>query len=389
MATIEKLCDKKRDKPWRARIRRKGHPQLIKMFRTRANAERWARRQEDSIETFDLPLTIEALKHTTLRELVKRYVAEITPTKGCAASEAIVLNKFMERDICKLSLAAVSVTSKHAHDYIALRLKELWNGRPITPRTVRRELNSISHVFTTAKQKWGFDNLRNPFEGIRIKGSSFKRTRVLRPGEDQLLLAACESCRGLNKYYARLVILLAMCTGMRLQEIFNLHWRDIDRAARTITITESKTDDQQLIPGRVIVMPYLVEMVFETIEATDRIHRAGAANGLIFPMSKEAFKQTWNGLVKRAGIPSKEEDRAAGIPEHACGLEFLDLRREAGSQFNAADLNADQHDLMLGHNSNKIRGIYIAPAPSVVKAIADKLDRYTFDKTRDELRPES
>jgi integrase len=291
----------------------------------------------------------------------------------------------MERDIAKLSLAAVSVTSKHAHDYISLRLKELWNGRPITPRTVRRELNSISHVFTTARQKWGYENLRNPFEGIKIKGSSFRRTRVLRPREDDLLLQACESCRGLNKYYARLVILLAMCTGMRLQEIFNLHWRDISRAARTISINESKTDASQLIPGRVIVMPYLVEMVFDTIEVTDRLKRTGAGNGKIFPMTKEAFEQVWNGLVKRSGIPSREEDRKAGIPEHACGLEFLDLRREAGSRFNAADLNADQHDLMLGHNSNKVRGIYIAPSPAVVEAIADKLDRYTFGKTKDEI----
>jgi hypothetical protein len=66
----------------------------------------------------------------------------------------------MDRDICKLSLAAVSVTSKYAHDYINMRLKEVWYpkgakaGRPITPRTVRREINSISRVFSTAKQKW-------------------------------------------------------------------------------------------------------------------------------------------------------------------------------------------------------------------------------------------
>ena len=91
----------------------------------------------------------------------------------------------------------------------------------------------------------------------------------------------------------------------------------------------------------------------------------------IFPMTKEAFEQTWNGLVKRSGIPRRKQDAKNGIPEYAQGLEFFDLRREAGSRFNAADLNSDQHDLMLVHNLNKIRGVYIAPAPFVIKAIYD------------------
>jgi hypothetical protein len=102
-------------------------------------------------------------------------------------------------------------------------------------------------------------------------------------------------------------------------------------------------------------------------------------------MTKDAFKQAWKDIVKRSGIPSKEEDAKTGVPEHARGLEFLDLRREAGSRFNAADLNSDQHDLMLGHNENKIRGVYIAPSPQVVKAIADKLDRHTLGFTKDEF----
>ena len=56
----------------------------------------------------------------------------------------------------------------------------------------------------SAKQKWGYENLRSPFEGIKIKVSSFRRTRVLRPGEEQLLMAACETCRGLNNSLANL-----------------------------------------------------------------------------------------------------------------------------------------------------------------------------------------
>jgi integrase len=94
---------------------------------------------------------------------------------------------------------------------------------------------------------------------MEIKGSTFKRTRTLRSGEHKQLFDTCKECRGVNKYYAPVVIAFAIATGMRLQEIFSLKWIDIDKKARTITIRESKTDKKQDIPGRVIVLPLIVE----------------------------------------------------------------------------------------------------------------------------------
>jgi hypothetical protein len=82
MAHIKKMTDKPRTLPFRAQVKRKGHPTLVKMFQTRSQAERWAREQEKSILEIGLPLTIDDLKDHTLREIVKRYLEEITPHKG-------------------------------------------------------------------------------------------------------------------------------------------------------------------------------------------------------------------------------------------------------------------------------------------------------------------
>src|SRR5262249_7773030 len=135
MAHIRKLNDKPRTLPWEAHIHRKGHKRLKKMFKSRKEAEHWAEAQEQSIRLTGLPLTIEALKKDTVGDIVRRYLKEVTPSKGCAISEGTVLNKFLTRDICHKSLAFIS--RQDAYQYVDARLKETWRGKIITPRTVR------------------------------------------------------------------------------------------------------------------------------------------------------------------------------------------------------------------------------------------------------------
>ena len=74
----------------------------------------------------------------------------ITPTKGCHVSETTVLNKFLRHKFCAKSLAYVS--RQDAYSYRDDRLKEKWKGNPIKPLTVRREINTIQHVFEVARE---------------------------------------------------------------------------------------------------------------------------------------------------------------------------------------------------------------------------------------------
>jgi integrase len=361
VAYIKKLTDRPRNKPWRGAIHRKGlRKQLVKFFRTRKEVERWAREQESSLDRTGLPLTIEDLKKVTVGDIVCRYLAEITPTKGCAVSEGTVLKKFLRRDICYKSLAFVSKLD--AYKYINERLKETWRGKPITPRTIRREVNSIQRIFEVAKEQWGYVNLVNPFRGIEIRGSEYRRKRRLKDGELEKLEEACKLCRGLNQYYVPLAINLAIETGMRLQEIFNLNWQDIDFEKRRIEITKSKTDYMNEYEGRTIVLT--VTAMFFLVQLCLVLHRAGKLDldAKVFPITGDAFKQSWADVRKRAGIK---------------GLTFHDLRREAGSRFDEAELSKPEHELMMGHkpSDSDMRGVYVH---SHLKRIQDKLDRYSL-----------
>jgi integrase len=369
MAHIHKMSDKPRTLLWRAQVRRKGHRTLVKMFKSKAEAERWAEEQERSIRLVGLPHTFDDLKKHTVGVIVRRYLDEITPTKGSRISETTVLNALLRRDIAKKSLAYVK--RQDAHAYIAERLQDTWRGKLITPRTVRREINTIQHVFEVAKERWGHENLNNIFRGIAIKGATHRRRRRLEGDELERLQDATKLCRGLNREYVSLAIYLAIETGMRLQEIFNLKWRDINIVDRRITIRKSKTDHITEYEGRIIVMTFLAYTFFTVLAL--KLEHQFKHDDLIFPMTREAFKQSWADVVKRATIHD---------------LHFHDLRREAGSRFDEAGLTKAEHDLMMGHANRDMTGLYIN---SHLKIIQEKLDRHwfkghTFEEVIDQIR---
>lgn len=363
---ILKLKDKPRSKPYRVRVAGQ-----VKMFRTLEQAKRWERFCEDTVLMTGLPPTIEELKRHTVGDLVDRYLKEKTPHKGSAVNERTVLKKFRKRSICSLSLAAVK--KEHAAKYRDERLQETWRKKPITPRTVRREVNTLHHIFVVAREEWGFENLKNPFDGLTIRGSMYRRTRQLNPGELDRLLDASKRCLGLNKFYVPLAILLAIDTGMRLQEIFNLRVSDINPIERTIVIRKSKTDHLQDHPGRTIVLPVAALLLFSNL--VQKLAKDFGADQTvrfaIFPLTQRAFQQAWADTVKRADVKD---------------LHFHDLRREAGSRFEDAGLTGGERDLMLGHSSKDMRSLY---SRGTLKSIQDKLDKSVFNgKTWNEVKAE-
>ena len=233
----------------------------------------------------------------------------------------------------------------------------------------------------------------NPFAGLKIKlktklkatglPSTPRRKRRLESGEHELLDMAAENCRGKNMLYVPLAIALAIETGMRLQEIFNLTWEDINTKTRRIKIQNSKTDHATEFDGREIVMTkraaflFFVAIFQNKKTKPDQIPMTKTAAFLffaemprnkklnpdqkVFPMSKGAFKQAWKGVVKGAGVK---------------GLTFHDLRREAGSRFDEAGLTKGEHDLMM-HNTGDMASLYIH---AHLNRIQEKLDEYEKDK---------
>ena len=64
---------------WQARVLRDGYPHQAKTFESRADAERWARTVESSIDKGQF-VNINEAQRTTLGDVIERYLAEVTPT---------------------------------------------------------------------------------------------------------------------------------------------------------------------------------------------------------------------------------------------------------------------------------------------------------------------
>lgn len=366
---------KERNLPWRAKV--KGQ---VKDFPTRKDAEFWEAMQLRSYALTGLPLTIEALKQVTVGEVIERYLKEKTPLKGSASSEITVLEKILGfkkgiRDpsrkrswICELSLAAIR--KQDAYKFKDERLKDTWNGKPITEGSVKRQIGILHRIFEVAREEWGYENLANPFRGMKLRENP-GRERRLKDGELERLLTACQACRGLNKIYVPLAIYLAIETGMREQEIFNLRWPDVDFKDRTIRIAGAKMDYKSQYKGRIIVMTVLAMGMLTILRMKLQKSFSYDENDLIFPMNGDAFGQSWADVVKRAKI---------------IDLHFHDLRHEAGSRFDAAGLTNAEHGFMMGHGKRTMRDRY---SHAIRQLVQDKLDRYTLgDKTWAEAETE-
>jgi integrase len=175
-------------------------------------------------------------------------------------------------------------------------------------------VSTFQRVFALAKD-WGHPNLKNPLERYKIAGSTKGgRKRSASEVEIEKLIKACDGCLDREneplqwQTFAPLAIYMAVETGMRLQEIFNLEWGDIDVDRRRIHICKSKTDHLTDREGRTIVLPIRTDRRLRPILATAIEKGRAKKTDTVFPPTKngknpkDAFEQVWKDIVRRSGI---------------------------------------------------------------------------------------
>ena len=92
--------------PWQAQVRKKGQPAQSRTFETRAAAERWARAIEVEMDNGAFVSRAEA-ESTTLKELLERYLVEVTAHKKGAGPETNRLRLFMRHSLAQRVVAGV------------------------------------------------------------------------------------------------------------------------------------------------------------------------------------------------------------------------------------------------------------------------------------------
>ena len=323
MATTRKRAGK-----WQARVQRRGYPDQSKTFLTRADAERWARQTESDIER-GVFIDRKAEETTTLETLINRYLEEITPRKKGAETEAMRLCKWASSPLGQRSLIAVKAT-----DIAQWRDARIKQGK--ANNTVRLELAALSVVFEQARKEWGFSSLENPVLQIRRPAPGKARDRRLFPGELDAILQATQS-EALGP-----VINIALETAMRLGELFQLRWEDIDLNKHIAKLHDTKNGDSRLVP--------LSHKAMSTIQAVPR----KALRGPIFELTTHAITVAFRRSVKRARQAYESSCVADNVKTDPCflvDLHFHDLRHEAVSRLFEKGLNVMETASVSGHRT--------------------------------------
>ncbi|MEC9021987.1 MAG: capsid protein p24 [Pseudomonadota bacterium] len=178
MATIGRKTTKDRDK-WQTRVRLSNHDPITRIFFCKTHASQWAKETEIRIEKGLISSRYEKT-NDTLREVIKRYLSEITPNKKGEQVEEIKIKKLM-RDL----IASKKFGYLKPHHLIKYRNKRL---QEVSASTVKKELNLLSHVFETAIKEWEMALIGNPLRQVSKPKENPPRDRRLEIGEEKLLL---------------------------------------------------------------------------------------------------------------------------------------------------------------------------------------------------------
>jgi integrase len=324
MASFRKRGDK-----WQARVHRKDHSPVAKSFNTKADAVKWARHTESQL---DLGTLAPKEAMPPLMRIVARYLAEVTPTKKGSKQE---LNR--GRQIARTSLGSMQldkITSEAVSKYRDGRLCEVSNN------TVRLELAFISVVFEQCAKEWSYKVI-NPVKQIRIPKPGKPRQRRLRPGEEEALLASCAAS---SATYLHSRVVLAIETGMRFGELVSITWNNVDLAARTIHLPDTKNGHPRTVP--------LSTRALGAIRAVP-----SGYEGRVFTGKPGSIRAAFGAALKRSGVGSD--------------LRFHDLRHEAVTRLFEKGLNPIEVGMISGHRSMSMlqRYTHLGPKELLMKLI--------------------
>lgn len=235
------------------------------------------------------------------------------------------------------------VSPFHVEKYICKRRSERsYRKSPVAPATINRELAVLKRMFQLAIQ-WGRAE-KNPVIGVKFLREESKQDRVLSEEEEEKLLSQCAP-------HVRLAVLVALHTGMRLGEILNLRWQDIDLRRQVLTVVKSKSGKMRSIPTNDILAGALAE------------YRPKARAEYVF----------WNDRTGKPMLDTKtgycKAVRRAGISH----CRFHDLRHTFATRLVTAGVDLATVSQLLGHSSIEMTMRYAHPSPDNKRRAVDLL----------------
>ena len=237
MGNIFKRKDAKGQVSYTARIRRRGYPHITATFRRKIDADAWVQQEEQKMRN-GLHLDHSQAKKHTLKEAIARYRSEFT----CDINRSCHLRRWEEALGPRLLHTINDIVINDALATIKPEKGRTANNK-LAPGSIRVHLCSLSAVFKEAR-RWGWVKL-NPVRDVERPSHAKIRDRFLSDEELKNLLIACKQSRYQHLY---LIVILALSTGMRKEEILSLKWRNVELDRERIILEKTKNGDRRNVP---------------------------------------------------------------------------------------------------------------------------------------------
>ena len=206
--------------------------------------------------------------------------------------------------------------------------------------TVNRYLALLKKMLNVAIEE---DLIKeNPVRKVKFASElDSVRKRVLTYEEEQRFLAECSE-------HLRPIVVTALHTGMRLSEILNLKWRNVDFERQVITIEKAKSGKVRSVPMNRVLIGELSHLKIQD----------GISN-LVFPF--KSIRTAFENAKRRAGI----ED-----------FTFHDLRRTFGTRLLEQGSNIRSIQKLYGHSSVLVTERYLHPKDDLGRDAVELLADY-------------
>ncbi|HBH17914.1 MAG TPA: hypothetical protein DDX14_03055 [Cyanobacteria bacterium UBA9579] len=217
--------------------------------------------------------------------------------------------------------------------------------------TINKEVRLMRRMFNLAIDN-GWTNI-NPCTSKKVKPlrEENKKERFFSFEEEQRLLSACYG----SNAFLKPIIITALQTGMRKEEILSLKWSNVDLKNGYVTLLKTKNGKKRNIPISSLLMNELKEL------HENRLTEYVFTN----PFTKERNRDI-RGVYETACKRAKIDD-----------LRFHDLRHTAATRMVSAGIDLVVIQEILGHADIKSTMVYSHPVPERKKQAIEALANFS------------
>jgi integrase len=327
------------------------------------------------------------ISKTVAREKDSKFKTEIREGKGQQKAKRILFEHFAEKYL-EVAKTTKKVNSYNRNTSSVEMLKPFFNGKLIheitpfmaeqykkarkevgkMPATINRDLATLNNMLNKAVD-WGYLP-HNPISRVKKLQENNEKMWVLSFDEEQALLKACDE-RPQRKKYLKDLVLLALNTGLREAELFNLRKLNVDMKKGYIRVVDTKNNENRLVPTNDTAREILDRRQRET--GSDYVF-CNRKNGKLNVLTN-AFWQA----VKNAGLERWEMDKEG--KKKKIRFRFHDCRHTFGSRLGMAGVDLKTIMEVMGHKSAKVTMRYQHPTPEHKVNAVKILDQITSKST--------